>query len=689
MKKHSILLTSLVLFGLVAACGDDSNNSGETTSNNAAGNNAANNNTGNNPANNNTGNNPTNNNTGNNPANNNAGGDAVMEGEEPNNDADTATPFELGQTVGGTIAEGFGEESDSDVFKFDVQAGTVVSLELANAGAGFVVDGASQFVAVLFDETGEFYRTFFASYGSSRQIFIPQTGTYYIQIVDYRSIGEDAHGGATSTYRLKTGTAELSPVTVASGSRTSSDLNGGSVRAFSLTPSADEIVRAEIFGQRLAEDSELDTVLYVWDVASGAVVRENDDIDYQAGIYDSSVSFSATQGKQYLLVTDAYVNQAEAPIELALAQLDDSVDVPGTLTVGTDATGVIGAANGEEFDTDFFVVTVQPGEIVRVELTADGAALQPAAALFTSSGNYVASALPIGNLAAMEFAHPADAEEADTYYVLVDDVRNVPMDETGTPALVGGEGFGYTLKAVAGDWTAAAATLPLQGERNVAQGSYDWQQVSVGAMTLLHVGTTSTAPNVAPVSAIALTGLNLGTSAQAFDFVFTEASTVLLGARDEFFRGGEGYSYQTDFRAYDFGSALYASIAAPAESASAQNAPTLATPAKVSGTLTGGYATIGRQYFKVSVRAGQSLAAMTIGEGESTDTVIKLYGGDLTTPLASNDDYVGMNQSYNSALLFDATTDTDLLLVVEPFCSERQTDACGGNGNYELRVLVQ
>ena len=226
---------------------------------------------------------------------------------EPNDDADQATAFEPGKSLGGFIDRSNGEDADVDLFKTTLSAGDVLQLEIAETGPGIGPDGL---VVEIFDGEDLIERYLFGGAGAKRQIFAVESGEYYLAVYDARA-GESTHGGATATYVIKTQKATLTPEALTFPGSASGDLSSGLLGAHSFTLGAATTVLADVLAARAPVESDLDPVLILWDPVAKEVVGYNDDIDPDNDLFDSADEVALEAG-QYVAIIDFYANEQDA-----------------------------------------------------------------------------------------------------------------------------------------------------------------------------------------------------------------------------------------------------------------------------------------------------------------------------------------------------------------------------------------
>jgi hypothetical protein len=621
--------------------------------------------------------------------------------EEPNNEFAEGTAFSLGDNLAGNIAAGSGESSDLDYFTFTGTAGTVVEFGFTSTGAGFEADGTNNALMFLTDEAGSISRVLAAAEGDSRQAFIPADGNYALVVADERGLGQEAidNGGPDATYELFTSEVDLSTTDAELGTAQSGDLNDGAVDGYAFTADSNGLYEAEVVAGRDPISSSLDSVLYIWDADASEVVKVNDDIDAQNQIFDSLARFQAESGTNYVAVVDAYSFTSDAAYEFTASKsnLDDAPDARRELTTGETVSDVISNRGQDDFDTDYFNVTLQPGDTVRIAATATDTDLQPHVAVLvnTAFGQFpVAIGQPVDGAAAVEFAHPASAEGPQTYAVNIDDARNIPADENDSPENVGGSAFTYDLETSDITWTSESKTLPLAESGSIGNvGNTVFYEFDVTANTMLAFDVETSASDFEPVFGF----LSDGTFSQAGAAgaaLYSADETVVAGVRDSFFRGGTGY----DFTANATSVAIPDTFTDVTESEGNDdianaNDVTADLPAAFGGTIENATASdLQPDYVQVSLTSGDTLGAFTEGDGDgnadnNADTVLTLVDSN-GNEILSNDDYPNQPQGeYFSAVATTVDADGDYYLIVEPYCGE--SGDCSGNGNYTLKVFTE
>lgn len=374
----------------------------------------------------------------------------------------------------------------------------------------------------------------------------------------------------------------------------------------------------------------------------------------------------------------------DTPADLDPLPVDDSIQ------------GVIEDRGAASFDDDYFGVTVNPGQTVRLEVSATGD-LQPVLEVFYVSGSDAVSfaiGRPVsgGAKAAVEFSHPNTLSAAAEYIVRVSDARNSPVDEGVDPQNVGGATYGYTLLANQTNWTSAASALPLQQSSSLAQlGDYEWYEFTAPAQSILVLDASTRAADFTPLPAVLSQG---GIALVAQDSVTTVVDTetqLTAGVRDEFFRGGAGYDFAIDFRAVSFAGRSFSATAEsePNDAPGQEDPITASLPAAFNGQLSGTDATsFDRDRVTVTLGAGDNLVLFT---EDGTDT--SLPGADTVVTVIDptgnevlyNDDYFLQRTTYFSAGAVTARDSGNYTIIFEPYCTNTFCDG----GDYTANIFVE
>lgn len=612
-----------------------------------------------------------------------------------NNDPDDAVKFEVGQSVGGVLKTSQGGEEDYDMHYFQVEltAGTVVELDFTLLGDGFDSEDGMLALAGMMDEEGMIERYLAGYEGTKRQVFAPVTGTYYVAVFDARA-GQEAHGGSQSYYILNTSVVELSVEDITVPGAIDGDMNDGKVRAFKMTAGENGVAIAQAFGWDPDGDNYLDPALFAWDPVANKLLANNEDIDVDYGDYDAELVFEVVKDSTYLVVMDTYDNSKPAAFELVVSIEDDHPSFPGTLTIGEESSGVIDAAQDGVADLDYFVVSIEEGQTLRVEVTGDDA-LQPAIQIYDDWGYPVSLALPVGNRAAIEFAHPindvdAEGAEAVEYYVVIGDQRNVLLEEGDVSQNVGGSAFGYKVNATVSAVDAVETPLPVDGEVTLDDvGTTLWYEVSVPANHIVQLEFTTAAGNFEPYLAmIHEDGYDWALPSPMAFISGDQATKEIFGVRDRYFRGGAGYTVNVKMIAYDLSDITYTPVDDIATNVSVATAQAVTMPVEISGTMTGESATkLNGDYFALSLEQDSTLIVRA-GSQVGADMLVRLLKPDGTTVAIENDFYLGQEGTFYSAFVYDVSVSGEYTLEIVPYCEEVNAGKCAGNGDYTLKAFM-
>ncbi len=651
----------------VAACGDDDGKN-NTPSNNT--NNATNNAT----------NNTNNTNNINNTNNTNNVGPDVNE-VEPNDETDVANVFQAGQSFAGSIAEGSAEDFDEDYWVVNLSAGTALELTIQNS------DTALPVVDVL--GPGRIQRRLDPGASATRQFFVPIDGDYFVRVRDARA-NQEAHGGEDATYEITSSVVTPEPLDISAPGMQAGDVADSAVDVYSFTPAEDQVVIAELFASREPVMSDLDTIIFVWSPEEGGIAAL-DDIDFQTGNTDSSATFGTTAGQTYWVVVDFFISTNDAAYEIDLSLTDDSFNVPTVIDFDTPATGVI-EDRGDDFDSDFFEIEIPAGQTVRVELSASSMDLQPTLAAYRPSDIFgfalEAIANPVGTEAAAEFTNGSD--EAASFLIIVDDLRNVPADPEGVPANVGGMTYEYELEVTQTEWMPSSASFPYTTAGSVSLGSFDWFEFTTTDQTFIGARVTTSETDFEPIISY-LNDANVAVFGGAVEGFVASGTTTVLGISDATFRGGDtGFEYEPEIVSLDMSSLSFNDLTETEPNDDVAGAEAATLPANITGTLDGSFAELGPDAFKVTLAAGDVVGALTLDGasiGQGTDTILTVIAPDGTTTVTENDDRILPEGTLFSGVFFEAENAGEYTFIVTPFCADGE-DPCQGVGDYALQIFT-
>jgi hypothetical protein len=616
--------------------------------------------------------------------------------QEPDDSVEQANVFEIGQEIGGRILPSSedGATYDQDIFSVVLQAGNIVELELNEKSNGFV--------AMLFveDDAETVFRIFDSRRGDVRQFFVPEDGTYFFTVYDRKSDDGTRHDGGF--YRFSTRLAEASPADVTVPSTTDLE-HDGMLAVYSMTANLEGRLRIETFAFREPVESSLDTALVIWDVESQATVAYHDDIDFQADNVDSVVLTEVDSNREYWVIVDAYTMTSDNACQLVISEFDDAPSFATELQYDETATGTIAALEGEEFDSDYFTLVVEPGDVARVQVTGENG-FEPTISVYLKtvfSSELLVAAEPVDNVVAVELPVGAD-RDAVSLFLVVDDIRNVPSEGMGQN--IGGPDLTYSIDASKVVWTPTDATLPVSiPVVDLVLGSYEWIGVdgSAGHLIVLDASPAMSS-NADPMASHY--GPNGVASVEVPALLVGEAMTsYVLGIRDRTFRGGTEFSCQLDIFTEDVSGVTFNEVPdmEPNDgvigSGAVDAGVVMTLPASVSGALSDNNNTpmdLRADWYQVSLPAGETLYAWTTAGGDDTiddaDTVIRILAADGTTVLASNDDRLGQAATFYSGLAYpnDDTMAESLYVALEPFCLP-EDPPCSGNGDYTLSLFAK
>lgn len=669
MSKLPLFLLFLASLG----CSDDPTPAGNNANNTTNTNNESNQT--NNQTNTNNSTTPSNNSTNSNNSNNsNNETPADVSEMEPNDVVEEATSVAIGQSFAGNIAAGSGQNADFDNFVLTLEAGTILELEFLgiaqNLQPEIEISGAD----------GAVVRYLNPNTSMKRQVFIPEDGDYYVSVYDVRS--EQQHGGDSATYLVQTRLAVPAPEELNVPGTISGNTSDGDVDVYRVEAENADVMVFETFGIRAPGQGDIDTVLIAYSSADG-LIEYNDDINVDEDNYDSSLAFRPVQGQGYLIVVDMWEVLPTNGYTLVTSKTDDDLAAPSPISVGGSFEGVI-EDRGEDFDTDFFTVELNAGEIGRFEVDSGGD-LNPTISVFidTEFGfSLIADALPVGKSVALEFGN--SVEGPGTFYVLVDDLRNVPFE--GNAENVGGESFTYTARLSLVDWEPAATTIPGSVLGSVALGTYAWYDAEIPASSILVANLSATGASFEPTIASYEAGVDLpvGENSATF-FNFTQSTRILaVGVRDLYFRGGAAYNFEMSLSTISIDDAFVATAEMEPNDTS-QTAQALTLPVALGGATEGTSSdSINEDWFSVELSAGDRVFAYTAPGPEmaaNADTILEVYGPGASAIIAQNDDYEGQVDTFFSGLVFEASVDGTHYIKVVPYCGE----TCD-NGAYTLYI---
>ncbi len=657
--KFVLLCSVFAGLSFLSACSDGASHGLNNSSNNGGTNNTTNNGTTNN---------------GTTAGSNNGGAKSVQEAE-PNGYADGAkpTPFNIGDSISGTISEGSKTDSDFDRFSVDLEAGDIVELTLSSVGEGF----GENFSFVIHDENEDnLWEHIKERDGVKRQFFAPTTGTYSIVVSDLRALTETTHGGSESAYLIETESIEATPELFALQGQA---VGVGVVDVYKLEGTG-SLLSVETVATREPVSSDLDTKLWIFDPETKTVIAYNDDLDFANEGVDSKLSFYAKPGKSYWVVVDAFELGNNQAYNLNSTVIADSAQSPISFPINSKFTNNISDVAGSPFNSDFYEITLKPGDGIRIVVESDGN-LQPriTGTLSTVIGDVqLLEGREENKSVIVELVHSSAATQNGTYIFQVDDQRNV----NETIEDVGGDDFGYSITAKNTSWT--KGTIPHPASFAVAQGEMKIAKYDLPETTFL--GLYFSANQGEPIVAF----INEGGNASEYDNATalvngSGTATHYLGVREKYFRSADITTLTKEVDLSTVGFSPSPEVEPNDELGGSQ---ALSLPAAILGEATGtGLGDINADYYTVSLSQGDFLSIFVSqgAEGPIADTVVQLLdaAGNL---LIENDDYPGQTESFFSGIFTEIKTTGTYVVRVQPFCSK--PDNCSGEGTYRLNVFL-
>lgn len=149
--------------------------------------------------------------------------------------------------------------------------------------------------------------------------------------------------------------------------------------------------------------------------------------------------------------------------EAAGTHTNDTAAGAELIVSGTVVKGSIGAASatdaGTVVDTDAYKFTAVEGDVFRITLQGQqGSTFQPAVIVVNEDDTYYRDAVIVGAAATDPLSRQVFIPATGTYYVVVDDVRNLASDNSG---MAGGADVTYALTLKKETLTPSAVTLPV------------------------------------------------------------------------------------------------------------------------------------------------------------------------------------------------------------------------------------
>lgn len=231
---------------------------------------------------------------------------------EPNN---AATATEVNTFAPPAVMTGSVDPADDlDVLRVELVAGQVWRWELSPGAAvlaphlGITRDG---------DTTPRMVATAAAGGSAVQEHFVLETGAYFVIVRDARNVPASSSqhvGSAQHSWRLDARPLDRAPTTVTVPSTIPGTLACAScLAAFAFSGTMGTGFDITVTAQRLAQPSDLDTRLSLYDVTAGRWLITNDD-DMAQGTLDSRVGGMFPTTGDYVAILD---NVTVAPARLA------------------------------------------------------------------------------------------------------------------------------------------------------------------------------------------------------------------------------------------------------------------------------------------------------------------------------------------------------------------------------------
>ena len=413
-------------------------------------------------------------------------------------------------------------DPDQDFFTFEGTAGTVLRVNIDGIGADL-----SPIVSVHYigDAEGgsDFYRQLDELTPSqTRQAFLPYDGTYLIQVNDLQNLiylyyyeGEAVGGSVGYEYDLSWSLETVSPPgELLPYDHAWDDLaSGNGIRIIDFTAFEAGVMVADIDAQGLETPSELDAVLVLMSGDYSEVLAWNEDGDADPEVNDPYLLHLIDENERVRLVIDFIVARETNAHTIDVSIVDPSVErepndsnlTAWPLDIGEDADTAIEVTGnfaepvvsedpedpGDIPDLDWYALgALSEGDAVEITMgTTTGSEAQPAVIMGMVASDYFGAyfdSLWYGEPGPDGTTRIEGTAWADGfYYAVAVDKRN--LKPSGAPEDwilegVGGENFGYTIKAVTFERTTTDITLPFVSEdASLSQvGEIDWLQFSSG-----------------------------------------------------------------------------------------------------------------------------------------------------------------------------------------------------------------
>jgi hypothetical protein len=464
--------------------------------------------------------------------------------DEHVNDSTTgAQTIAVNETIDGVTGnpDATNDAPDVDYFKFTATAGEVYRVTLSARGDyrpfAQITDGN------MYTRTTEAG----ATTSTTRELFIPVSGTYYFLVTDHRNVdaansGDPWVGGAMYAYSLKLEKVTPSPMAVTLPIANQADTIGSTnqVKIYSFGATSGTRYVVNVAAAVLMPASNVDTIVYLMD-ASGAtpiVVGENDDIGSMNT--DSAIQKNAMTTGTHWVVVDHYSSGATKTFQLSIttgdangeAEPNDSrptatdIATPATIGATTTMNGAINPTAAGARDPDYYAFTAAAGDYFEVTVTpGTGSPMIPLIAAFDPAGS--TTFLNLNTVQAKPARLEVYAFTAGRHTIVVEDQRN---NKSSGP-YVGDTTHTYTISI-----KKIARTVNALGDAPIATGTQG--KLTQGGTTIWY---SFSIPGGAPK--LTTIDLDLSTSAGANGFnlapymdLFDSTGATVASAATVFFR---------------------------------------------------------------------------------------------------------------------------------------------------------
>jgi len=438
--------------------------------------------------------------------------------EHVNDDTTGAQAIAVNQTIDGVVGnpDTTNDAPDVDYYKFSATAGEVYKVTLSARGDyqpfAQVTDNDAY---IRVTEPG-------AMTSTTREFFIPKSGTYYFLVTDYRNYeasqtGDPWVGGPTYAYSIKLEkvTPSLTAITPPVSNQAGTIGATNSVKIYSFSATAGTRYVVGVAAAALTPKSDVDTIAYFMDAtgATPTLVTENDDI--ASGNTDSGFQKNAMATGTHWVVVDHYSAGATKTFQLSVtvgdanseAEPNDSrttatdIATPATVGATTSMTGAINPTTAGARDPDYFGFTAAAGDYFEITVTpGNSSPMIPLIVAYDPAG--ANTFLNANTVQAKPARLEVYAFTAGRHTILVEDQRN---NKQSGP-YVGDATYTYTISI-----KKIARTVNALGAAPIAAGTQG--KLTQGGTTIWY---TFTIPGGSP--RLATIDLDLSTSAGANGF---------------------------------------------------------------------------------------------------------------------------------------------------------------------------